>query len=94
MQLKSKDPHLWRWVAPICLKLVCQIVLSLPQSTCVKGGETYEVLVDPKYDHNHKSMDAEACVEALKEALAKYARLEIFNTDQGSPLTSAIGSTC
>jgi|TARA_B100000768_G_scaffold169273_1_gene174758 putative transposase len=39
-------------------------------------------------------MDAEACVEVLKEALAKYARLEIFNTDQGSPLTSAIGSTC
>jgi putative transposase len=34
------------------------------------------------------SMDADFCVEALKEALAKYGRPEIFNTDQGSQFTS------
>ena len=34
------------------------------------------------------SMDADFCVEALKEALAKYGPPEIFNTDQGSQFTS------
>ena len=34
------------------------------------------------------SMDADFCVKALKEALAKYGRPEIFNTDQGSQFTS------
>ena len=34
------------------------------------------------------SMDADLCVEALKEAMAKYGRPEIFNTDQGSQFTS------
>ncbi len=34
------------------------------------------------------SMDAAFCVEALKEALAKYGTPEIFNSDQGSQFTS------
>ena len=34
------------------------------------------------------SMDADFCIEALKEALAKYGKPEIFNTDQGSQFTS------
>jgi len=34
------------------------------------------------------TMDARFCVEALQEALAKYGRPEIFNTDQGSQFTS------
>jgi putative transposase len=34
------------------------------------------------------SMDADFCVDALKEALAKYGPPEIFNTDQGSQFTS------
>lgn len=34
------------------------------------------------------TMDATFCVEALKEALARFGRLEIFNTDQGSQFTS------
>jgi putative transposase len=33
-------------------------------------------------------MEAEICVEALKEALAKHDKPEIFNTDQGSQFTS------
>ena len=34
------------------------------------------------------TMEADFCVEALKEALAKYGKPEIFNTDQGSQFTS------
>ena len=34
------------------------------------------------------SMDTDFCLEALKEALAKYGTPEIFNTDQGSQFTS------
>ena len=34
------------------------------------------------------TMDAGFCVEALKEAMARYGRPEIFNTDQGSQFTS------
>ena len=34
------------------------------------------------------TMDAGFCVEALKEALARYGKPEIFNTDQGSQFTS------
>ena len=34
-------------------------------------------------------MEADFCVEALKEALAKYDKPEIFNTDQGSQFTSS-----
>jgi putative transposase len=34
------------------------------------------------------SLDAEFCIAALEEALARYGRPEIFNTDQGSQFTS------
>ncbi len=34
------------------------------------------------------TMDAGFCVEALREALARYGRPEIFNTDQGSQFTN------
>lgn len=35
------------------------------------------------------SLDADFCVAALKDALTKYGKPEIFNTDQGSQFTSA-----
>ena len=35
------------------------------------------------------SLTTDFCIEALEEALAKYGRPEIFNTDQGSQFTSA-----
>ncbi len=35
------------------------------------------------------SLTADFCVEALEEALARYGKPEIFNTDQGSQFTSA-----
>src|SRR5262245_49717093 len=34
------------------------------------------------------TMDSSFCVEALEEALARYGKPEIFNTDQGSQFTS------
>ena len=34
-------------------------------------------------------MEAAFCVEALEEALARYGKPEIFNTDQGSQFTGA-----
>jgi len=36
------------------------------------------------------SMDADFCVEALEEAIGKYGRPEIFNTDQGCQFTSEL----
>jgi hypothetical protein len=35
------------------------------------------------------SMEADFCIEALEEALAKHGKPEIFNTDRGSQFTSA-----
>ena len=37
------------------------------------------------------TMDADFCIEALEEALDRFGRPEIFNTDQGG---AAQGSTC
>ncbi len=34
------------------------------------------------------TMDVEFCIEALEEALARFGRPDIFNTDQGSQFTS------
>jgi len=34
------------------------------------------------------TMEADFCVEALEQALARYGKPEIFNTDQGSQFTS------
>jgi putative transposase len=35
------------------------------------------------------TMDASFCVDALEEAMARYGKPEIFNTDQGGQFTSA-----
>ena len=35
------------------------------------------------------TLGAEFCVEALEEALARYGKPEIFNTDQGCQFTSS-----
>jgi len=39
-------------------------------------------------------MEAEFCIEALQEALAKHGKPEIFNSDQGSQFTSADFTSC
>lgn len=35
------------------------------------------------------TMEAAFCIEAVQDALARYGKPEIFNTDQGSQFTSA-----
>lgn len=35
-------------------------------------------------------METGFCIEALEDALAKYAQPEIFNTDHGSQFTSEV----
>ena len=34
------------------------------------------------------TLEADFCIEALKDAVAKHGKPEIFNTDQGSQFTS------
>ncbi|GBR55362.1 transposase [Neokomagataea thailandica NBRC 106555] len=40
------------------------------------------------------TMDTEFCCDALEDALARYGRPEIFNTDQGRQFTSASFTQC
>lgn len=68
----------------------CADVTYLP----MKKGFLYLVAVMDWYSRRVLSwrlsttLDAEFCVEALQEALAKYGKPTIFNTDQGSQFTS------
>lgn len=60
----------------------------------IKRGFLYLVAIMDWYSRKvlawriSNTMDAEFCVDALKEALSKYGKPEIFNTDQGSQFTS------
>jgi putative transposase len=38
------------------------------------------------------TMEADSCIEALQEAMARFGRPAIFNTDQGSQFTSLLRS--
>jgi putative transposase len=40
------------------------------------------------------TMEVDFCIDAVEEALAKYGRPEIFNTDQGGEFTSAFQHVC
>ena len=40
------------------------------------------------------TMDTDFCVSALEEALSRYGKPEIFNTDQGSQFTSNAFTSC
>ena len=60
----------------------------------VRGGFAYLVVIMDWYTRKilswrlSSTLDAGFCVEALKEALAKYPHPDIFNTDQGGQFTS------
>ena len=60
----------------------------------MRGGFLYLVAIVDWFSRKvlawrlSNSMDADFCVDALKEALANYGTPEIFNTDQGSQFTS------
>ena len=96
---RTSDPHPSHRVYPYLLK---EMVIDRPnQVWCadityipVQRGFLYLVAV-MDWATRHvlawrlsNTMDAGFCVEALAEALARYGRPEIFNTDQGSQFTS------
>lgn len=62
----------------------------------VRGGYVYLCAVIDWYSRAvlawrlSSTMEADFCVEALQEALAKYGCPEIFNSDQGSQFTSEL----
>jgi putative transposase len=67
----------------------CSDITYIP----VQGGFLYLVVIMDWYTRKvlswrlSNSMEASFCVEALDEALSKYPKPEIFNTDQGSQFT-------
>ena len=96
---KTSDPHPEHRVYPYLLR---NLVINRPnQVWCadityipVQRGFLYLVaIMDWATRHVlawrlSNTMDASFCVDALNEALARYGKPEIFNTDQGSQFTS------
>lgn len=96
---KTSTPHPEHRVYPYLLR---NVAVTLPdQVWCadisyipVRRGFLYLVAI-MDWASRHvlawrlsNTMEAGFCVEALREALARYGRPEIFNTDQGSQFTS------
>jgi len=96
---RTSDPHPTHRIYPYLLR---KLVINRPnQVWCadityipVQRGFLYLVaIMDWATRHVlawrlSNTMDASFCVEALNEALARYGKPEIFNTDQGSQFTS------
>ena len=96
---RTSDPHPEHRVYPYLLR---NLVIERPnQVWCadityipVQRGFLYLVaIMDWATRHVlawrlSNTMDASFCVDALNEALARYGKPEIFNTDQGSQFTS------
>ena len=98
---RTSDPHPSHRVYPYLLKgmtidrpnqVWCADITYIP----VQRGFLYLVaIMDWATRHVlawrlSNTMDAGFCVEALQEALARYGRPKIFNTDQGSQFTSFV----
>jgi len=96
---RTSDPHPAHRIYPYLLKRMkidrpnqvwCADITYIP----VQRGFLYLVaIMDWATRHVlawrlSNTMNASFCVEALNEALSKYGRPEIFNTDQGSQFTS------
>ncbi len=96
---RTSDPHPTHRIYPYLLKRMkinrpnqvwCADITYIP----VQRGFLYLVaIMDWATRHVlawrlSNTMDASFCVEALNEALSKYGKPEIFNTDQGSQFTS------
>tara|TARA_B100000315_G_scaffold113049_1_gene103699 strand:- start:188 stop:1117 length:930 start_codon:yes stop_codon:yes gene_type:complete len=96
---RTSDPHPGHRIYPYLLR---NLVIDRPnQVWCadityipVQRGFLYLVaIMDWATRHVlawrlSNTMDASFCIEALNEALARYGKPEIFNTDQGSQFTS------
>ncbi len=96
---RTSDPHPAHRIYPYLLKRMkidrpnqvwCADITYIP----VQRGFLYLIaIMDWATRHVlawrlSNTMDAGFCVEALNEALSKYGKPEIFNTDQGSQFTS------
>ena len=96
---RTSDPHPHHRIYPYLLRKLeitrpnhvwCADITYIP----VRRGFLYLVaIMDWATRHVlawrlSNTMDAKFCVEALNKALSKYAKPEIFNTDQGSQFTS------
>ncbi len=97
---RTSDPHPAHRIYPYLLKglvidrpdqVWCADITYIP----VQRGFLYLVAV-MDWATRHvlawrlsNTMDARFCVEALNDALGKYGKPEIFNTDQGSQFTSS-----
>jgi putative transposase len=96
---RTSAPHPEHWVYPYLLKGIeikesnhvwCADVTYIP----MRRGFLYLVAVMDWYSRKilswrlSSTLDAEFCVAAVEEALAKYGTPRIFNTDQGSQFTS------
>ena len=96
---RTSDPHPAHRIYPYLLKRLainrpnqvwCADITYIP----VRRGFLYLVaIMDWATRHVlawrlSNTMDASFCVEALNEALPRYGKPEIFNTDQGSQFTS------
>lgn len=96
----TSRPHPGHKIYPYLLKGVdiqkanhvwCADITYIP----MRRGFLYLVAVMDWYSRKvlswslSNTLDADFCVEALKEALAKHGKPAIFNTDQGSQFTSS-----
>lgn len=96
---RTSDPHPDHKVYPYLLRgleinrpnqVWCADISYIP----VKRGFLYLVAMMDWYSRKvlswrlSNTMDVSFCVEALEEALHRYGKPEIFNTDQGSQFTS------
>ncbi len=97
---RTSKPHPDHKVYPYLLKgltierpnhVWCADITYIP----VRGGFLYLAAVMDLRDRRvlswrlSNTLDASFCVEALQEALARYGKPDIFNTDQGSQFTSS-----
>ena len=96
---KTSEPHPQHRIWPYLLRhltidrpnqIWCADVTYIP----MRRGFLYLVAIMDWFSRKvlawrlSSTMDAEFCVTALEEAMARFGRPEIFNTDQGSQFTS------
>lgn len=87
----KRYPYLLRDLA---ITRPCQVWSSDITYIPMRKGFLYLVAIMDWYSRKvlswrlSNTMDADFCVSALEEALAKYGKPDIFNTDQGSQFTS------
>jgi putative transposase len=96
---RTSQPHPHHRIYPYLLRNLA--VTRTNQVWCtdmtyipIKRGFLYLVAIMDWYSRKvlswrlSNTMETHCCVEALEEALARYGRPDIFNTDQGSQFTS------